>query len=113
MSTDRKVRALRNPSPTDLRQAATVKNATWLPVLACAGPMLADAIEIADSCARADIECHCTWEHIKGERWYDTRVTEERETEPIAQAVRYLEARGLLVRKPGQPELVRLDAEAA
>ncbi len=62
--------------------------------------MLADALEIADSCARADIECSCHSNGEGREREYDTtpdpKVSPE-ENESIVQAVRYLAARGHIV----------------
>lgn len=81
-------------TPGKLRAAATVRNATWLPILASCGPMLADAIEIADSCARADIECECLGNHAEG---YDLSTAEAGEM--VGQSVRYLMARGLIERE--------------
>lgn len=61
--------------------------------------MLADAMEIADSCARADIESYChaadkqEGDDYRGWWWdVDTLQAEERST--VDQALRYLDARG-------------------
>ncbi len=117
MSTTDRVSRLRNPDPADLRHAATIPGMIWLPVMACAGPMLADALEIADSCARSDIESFCIWNEEGGVRWFDTLAVNDAcgpEANPmIAQAVRYLEARGMLTRDEKQPHLVRIGECAA
>ena len=82
-----------------------------MPILANCGPMLADAVEIADSCARADIECHCRVVDTDDDlRWYDTHVGAIEEWEAIAQAERYLTARGLIERHPEHGEWVRFKA---
>jgi hypothetical protein len=84
-------------TPDELRAVAAAR--TWLPVRASCGLMLADAMEIADSCARADIECHCVRVELRGGRWYDlASANKTAEIEPIAQAARYLLARGLIER---------------
>lgn len=79
-------------------------------------PMIADALEIADSCARADIESCCT---ARGEGddyrawWWDTSSTESEDDAMVAQALRYCEARGLIERHPTDAPLVRFKREAA
>ena len=91
--------------PEKLRAAAEIRNVTtWLSILASCGPMLADAIEIADSCARSDIECHCRGDF---ERGYDLASAEPEDSEMLVQAVRYLTARGLIER---DGEIVRFKA---
>lgn len=73
-------------------------------------PMIADALEIADSCARADIESYCkaTGEGADYREWsWDTSTADEDDSEAIAQALRYLDARGLIERDTNRPELVR------
>lgn len=82
-----------------------------IPAPACT--MLADAMEIADSCARADIESFCdgTFEP----RWYDTASSgrgEDRDraafqTKAVTLAVRYLNARGLIEKDSVRPGWVR------
>jgi hypothetical protein len=86
--------AQRQITPEELRAAALVRNATWLPIMASYGPMLADAMEIADDCARANIECECL-SHPGG--GYDlASINEPPEIEAmLLQSVRYLVARGL------------------
>lgn len=72
--------------------------------------MLADAMEIADSCARADIESSCT---ARGDGddyrnwWWDTSSADAEDEEMIALSLRYLEARGLIERNPTDAPLVR------
>lgn len=72
--------------------------------------MLADAIEIADSCARSDIECNCHWIGDVPDQWYDTSIPHEDCRDAIALSVRYLEARGLIVRDPNNRHHVRFKA---
>ena len=109
-------------TPSKLRAASTT-GAEWLPIPASCGEMLADAIEIADSCARSDIECFA---YSPGDGWYDTTRVLSRETKPrdsvadkqaaaydlsaVEQAVRYLLARGLIERHPERPDWVRVKA---
>lgn len=71
--------------------------------------LFADAIEIADSCARADIECNVEPAFPDGGSvpWYDLDHVDAESAAPVAQAVRYLEARGLLDRRPSNPQHVR------
>ena len=102
-------------TPAKLRacvQTAT-RNHGWAPIMVQDCPMLADAIEIADSGARSDIECFTVdadFDPVKDQaRWYDTRKVEP--SEPLAKAaveraLRYLAARGLLLRKDGAPHIV-------
>lgn len=109
-----RVAKLRNPDPADLRHAATVPGLVWLPVLASTGPLIADAIEIADESSRDYINCTCVC--IEGqaeERWYDTWAVSAEDKEPMRQAVRYLEARALITRHEQRPHLVRFVRERA
>lgn len=72
--------------------------------------VIADALEIADSCARADIESMAI--HVcseAGRRWYDSARVYPNEPESITvvgMAIRYLDARGLLIRYRGEPHIV-------
>lgn len=66
--------------------------------------MLADAVEIADSCARADIECNV---HGYDDGWHDTTNHDPEDTDAIVQALRYLGARGLIEHHPEHGHLVR------
>lgn len=88
-------------TPDYLRSLAEAGDPAWLPVLASCGTVLADALEIADDCARSDIECNCPcWDGEGSDRHYDTTPREDvapEENESIAQAVRYLTARGHIV----------------
>lgn len=78
-------------------------------------PLLADAMEIADSCARADIESCCT---ARGDGddyrnwWWDTSSADTEDETMIAQALRYCEARGLIERHPTDAPLVRFKEPA-
>ena len=70
----------------------------------------ADAVEIADSAARSDIECNCEWESTNNVRWHDTKNVCINPDEPfdfLKRAVRYLTARYLIERKVGDEHLVR------
>lgn len=70
--------------------------------------MLADAMEIADSCARSDIECNVmqAFQTPDLRRWYDSSTADPEDREAIDQALRYLEARGILVRDSTKPHVV-------
>lgn len=69
---------------------------------------LIDAIEIADSCARADIECNVpkARDGTHGAHWYDTGQMGPEERDWLPQSLRYLEARGLLLRDAQNPAIV-------
>lgn len=82
------------------------------------------AHQIAYPTAKADIESFTTWVDDKvdmaipdgcafldlGNRWYDlsTVITDDFERACVARAIFYLDARGLLHRKPGTPFLVQI-----
>lgn len=66
------------------------------------------ALQIADGAARADIESFCSWSNARTRRWYNTNDCDLDSGEDVALAARYLEARGALERKKGEPHLVRL-----
>lgn len=91
-------------TPEKLRAGA--KHGQWIPVPVADGPMLADAMEIADQAAWDAIYCNTSYEgdHV----WHDTTSAHQEDREWIAESVRYLDARGLLIRHPERPELVRL-----
>ncbi len=80
-------------NPSKLRSAAEVPGA-WLSIEAQHGPMLADAMEIADSCARADIESFCEPAEVPGGRWWNVEAVTPEERPMVDQALRYLDARG-------------------
>ena len=72
--------------------------------------MNADAVAIADSAARSDIECNCEWESTDNVGWHDTKNVCINPDEPVdflKRAVRYLTARYLIERKVGDEHLVR------
>lgn len=96
-------------TPAKLRacQASATRNHSWAPIMVQDCPMLADAMEIADSSARADIECQCLGagkDQIGN--WWDTSTADAESKPMIEQSMRYLEARGLLIRKEGAPHIV-------
>ena len=91
-------------SPAALRSAYTSK---WIRFGGEYAPMLADAIEIADSCARADIECGVPHEGELPGAWYDLSKVAEADQEMIGLSVRYLTRRGLLERHPEHETWVR------
>ena len=99
-------------TPEKLRacQASATRNHTWAPIMVQDCPMLADAMEIADSCARSDIECNVLGRHPDKEKpqvfWYDLATVAPDDLDAIAQSVRYLEARGILVRLSAAPHIV-------
>lgn len=80
------------------------------------------AHEIAYACARSDIECFTQWrdDHtssptepsfaVPAHRWYDlsTVIRSDFERERLADAIFYLDARSLLLRKPGAPFMVQI-----
>lgn len=83
------------------------------------------AVEIADSAARADIECECLQvDPGDGSSWYDTAAVPRDAHQKdqaflraiIARADRYLTLRGegaqdyLIIRNPAFPHLVRFEA---
>jgi hypothetical protein len=68
------------------------------------------AAEIADDCARSDIEMYCAEQRLGARIWYDTRqfVLEGAEIESgVARALQYLDLAGGMVRHPVQTHLVR------
>ena len=78
--------------------------------------LLADAAEIADEAAADLIER----ESLRAGDWWDTRYAinglgdynEVDECDPINKALSYLDRRGLIERKEGEPHLVRFVKEA-
>jgi hypothetical protein len=76
--------------------------------------MMADAIEIADSCARSDIECNCGLHYEwtadgVSVKWYDTTRIDAEDGPHLEQALRYLDARGRINHHPEQPHLVNFE----
>lgn len=62
-------------------------------------PVLAKALDLADSCARADIESTCVpADHVAGTpfEWWDTKRGDECDRELVSEALGYLYARGLI-----------------
>lgn len=61
--------------------------------------MLADAMEIADSCARADIESECRAEGEGGDFrnwWWNIESADPESRGMVDKSLRYLDARGLV-----------------
>lgn len=69
--------------------------------------LLADAVELADTSCKSDIETGCVWLGQDVGRWYDTRQDLAEDQEYIDRAIYYLDRRGLIERKEGEPHLVR------
>jgi len=65
----------------------------------------ADAVEEADGSFRSLIESEC----ILDGGWWETRTDDDEPT--IARALSYLDRRGLIERKPGEPHLIRFVEE--
>lgn len=100
-------------TPAKLRASAEIykqspQKATWAPIMAKDCGMLADAMEIADESARSHIECSCM--HAGGTPtdglFWDTAQVAEEDKAWIEQELRYLDSRGLLIRKEGEPHVV-------
>ncbi len=75
--------------------------------------ILADALEIADSAARCDIESNCASTNCNVDAifWYDLSSVDPDDgwaMIAVPQAMRYLESRGLIERHPDRAELVRM-----
>lgn len=75
------------------------------------GILLADAVELADESCKSDIECGCAWLGQDADRWYDTRQALAEDQDHIGRAIHYLDRRGLIERKAGEPHLVRFVEE--
>lgn len=112
-----------NVTPSRLRSyhamaVSSPKTASWAPIMASDCGMLADALEIADSCARADIECNVPAAdddaafRAGGLRQYDTAQMTPEDQRWLPQILRYLDARGLLIRDSQRPDVVSLKAPA-
>lgn len=94
-------------TPDKLR-AAALTGAPFAAVSSTDCDLLADAMEIADSCARSHIECTCM--HAGGTPttglFWDTSQVAPEDRPWIDQELRYLDRRGLLIREPGEPHIV-------
>ena len=66
------------------------------------------AQELADEAARSDM-LDCMTEFAAFHDWYVTEDLDPEDEQWVARAVRYLELRGLLIRHPERPHLVRLE----
>ena len=104
--------------PEELRAWAAGLVHRYLTFDAAGLRFLADVLDLADSTARADIECNLPYEGEGATIWYDTTLVaiddllcpsnpRPRSSYMIDQAIAYLEARGQLTRKPGAPEWIR------
>lgn len=96
--------------PTWLRVDGQAERVLQIPV--GLGPLLADAIEIADESARVTVRSALFSKEAvtlpAPNRYYDTRSAEPQDLLRAAQRVRYLLARGLIERHPEQEHLVRV-----
>lgn len=84
---------LTDPNLGVLMRAHDAKNIKFNPA---AVALLADAIEIADSTARSDIECHFL---RNDEGWYN--LSDGMDYDWLPQILRYLTARGMIERMTG------------
>jgi hypothetical protein len=83
-----------------------------IPLSAELGPMLGDALELADDCARSCIELECRDLMVGGVRYYDLDTADTMNVD-MEQPLRYLRARGLIEGLPdlhGGKRLVRFVA---
>jgi hypothetical protein len=73
-------------------------------------PLIKLALQIADECARSDIETECNARDIDGHRWYDTQDIDADTAHLgwVARAANYLRMRGQLETHPTSTHLVRL-----
>lgn len=85
------------------------RTTTWAPIMASDCAMLADAMDIADTSARSLIESEClaAGPGPGSSRWWDTSTADPESVGAMGQALRYLAARGLLVRREGAGHIVR------
>lgn len=95
--------------PTMLRARSEVRCVLLFP--AEIGPTLADAVEIADESAVCLIESDSHPLDQDGVRWWDTAFAEGDASDGMQQALRYLEARGQLLRHPTRGALVRFTGQ--
>ena len=91
--------------PVMLRARSLVRTILLFP--AEIGPTLADAVEIADESAVCLIESDSHPIDDHGFRWWDTTYADGDSDDGMQQALRYLEARGLLIRHPERQHTVR------
>ena len=78
-------------------------------------PQALSALERAIACeaARSDIECNCQMVEFGPPSWYDLiSATPEIRADWIDRAVTYLDARGLLLRHPTNPDWVAIKESA-
>lgn len=71
--------------------------------------LIALALDIADAASRSDIECYTVGERVGTTNWWDTSVIfpDDPELRPaVEQALRYLDARGLVHRSVVAPHRV-------
>lgn len=71
------------------------------------------AVEIADSTARADVECYCVPHALKPTAWYDTKKVDAEDRQCVDEALLYLDLRGLIERAPNAPHIVSFHEVAA
>lgn len=64
------------------------------------------ALKIADSCARSDVECHCAPIGDPPNLQWDLNSADECDHEHLAEAMEYLELRGLVKRDAQRPHIV-------
>jgi hypothetical protein len=98
---------------TWLREQSTAKGVLGVAIAAADCAVLADALDIADFAARNCVESYASIEQWESPRLYDLGRVNPRGSVWLDQAVRYLDARGLLERDAGAPNLVRVRDRAS
>lgn len=71
------------------------------------------AYKIADSMSMCEIESYCAPVESVGCRWWDTSQPDDVDEGGVAESLAYLEARGLVVRHPDRPHMVRFTVHDA
>lgn len=89
----------------DLADSLRARAGDSLRIFRTAAAMFADAIDIADSTARSDIECHFL---RSADGWYNLAlIPDESFSDWLPQIESYLTARGMIERHPENANLVR------
>ena len=71
------------------------------------------ALEIADSAARSDVECHCTPEQPSPPWFWNLDTLDDVDREGVMLSVHYLELRGLIKHDAERPHVVTFPEEPA
>lgn len=100
-------------TPTELRRFASLPDNLIIPITSDKGAMLADALEIADESAWCLIQSETALAPTNhGSAWRDLTSADPASKGAIFQALRYLDARGLLNRHAENARWVSLRVAA-